>query len=287
MMRSVVVIGSGVVGTATGKGLSAGGHEVAFVDSDPARVDELRSEGCTAGTRVELGGTEVVVFLTVPTPVRDGRFVLDALEGAARAVAEAMLKSTAHCTVVVRSTTPPGTCDRVVQPIIEEMTGLRCGDGFSLVCSPEFLRAATAFDDFVAPRLTLIGSREPAAVERLMWLFAPFGGRTVTTDDPVAAELIKCLHNAFNATKISFWNEAAAIARALGVDSDLVAETVAFSAEASYNPAYGIRGGAAFRGCLAKDTEGLIGVAQQSAMPTALLEAVMLVNDALSRDEQG
>ena len=98
--------------------------------------------------------------------------------------------------------------------------------------------------------------------------------------------MIKCVHNAFNATKISFWNEMWTLSRALGVDADLVAKTVAMSAEASYNPLYGIRGGMPYDGCLAKDTEGLHGVGEAAGAAVPLLRAVISVNAALSASVQ-
>ena len=89
--------------------------------------------------------------------------------------------------------------------------------------------------------------------------------------------------NIFNATKISFWNEMWRVCQTIGVDHDEVATTVARSAEASYNPDYGIRGGAPYGGvCLPKDTNGFLGFAAQHEIDMPLLSAVVEVNEQMA-----
>jgi UDPglucose 6-dehydrogenase len=107
-----------------------------------------------------------------------------------------------------------------------------------------------------------------------------------TFDDPVTAELIKVVHNAFNATKISFWNEMWQLCQQLGINSDDVATTVARSAEGSTNPLYGIKGGLAFGGdCLPKDIDGLIKVGTDLGVDMCLLESVRAVNYAMQKSK--
>jgi UDPglucose 6-dehydrogenase len=183
---------------------------------------------------------------------------------------------------VVRSTVPPGTCENLVRPLLEETSGKRAGEGFALGSAPEFLRAASAYEDFVFPWMSVVASRSRRTVERLRGLFAPFGGELRSFDDPTAAELVKCCHNIFNATKISFWNEMWLISQRLGVPGDEIASTVARSAEGSINTSYGIRGGAPYGGaCLPKDTKGFLGFADDMGVRVPLLSAVVEVNDTM------
>jgi UDPglucose 6-dehydrogenase len=152
-----------------------------------------------------------------------------------------------------------------------------------LASNPEFLRAACAAEDFRHPWMTVIASRSARTVERLAGLLRPFGGELRTFADPAAAELLKCAHNIFNATKISFWNEMWLVARRLGLDLDGIASVVARSAEGSFNPEYGIRGGAPFGGvCLPKDTRGFLGFAEAIGVEMPLLRATVKVNDRLA-----
>ena len=103
-----------------------------------------------------------------------------------------------------------------------------------------------------------------------------------TFSDPAEAEFVKCAHNIFNATKISFWNEMWLVAQEIGLDLDPIAATVARSAEGSINPQYGIRGGAPYGGvCLPKDTCGFLGYAARLGVDMPLLRAVVETNDRL------
>jgi UDPglucose 6-dehydrogenase len=282
-MARIFIMGSGVVGTATGKGFSRAGHEVTFIDIAPARIAALRAEGFDARTTLDLRDEQPsFIFLTLPTPNAGHRYDLSAFEAGTASVGRALQDATSAHTVVVRSTVPPGTTEGLVQGVLEEFSGKTVGEGYALAANPEFLRAASAVEDFRWPWMTVIGSRSVRTVERLRELLAPFGGAMQTFGDPASAEFVKCAHNIFNATKISFWNEMWLVARELGVDLDPIAQTVARSAEGSFNPLYGIRGGAPYGGvCLPKDTQGFLGFAKTISVDMPLLGAVVKVNDTL------
>jgi UDPglucose 6-dehydrogenase len=282
MAVDVVVVGSGVVGTATGKGLSASGHRVRFVDSDPERVNVLRHQGHEASETVTLPDEPAFIFLTLPTPIVGRRYDLSALVEGTTAVAHELRRAPTMHTVVVRSTVPPGTCEGLVQPLLEQVTGKEAGEGFALASNPEFLRAASALEDFLHPWMTVIASRSRRTRERLQVLLSPFGGEVRCFEEPTLAELIKCTHNLFNAAKISFWNEIWLLSEVLGIDAAEVASAVAHSAEGSFNPRYGIFGGAPYGGaCLPKDIKGFLGFALDLGVPMQLAEAVDEVNDEM------
>jgi len=282
-MERVFVVGAGVVGKATGQGFAERGHEVTLVDVLPERVAALRAEGLDARIGLDLRGEpESFIFLTLPTPHSGRRYDLAAFERGVRDVGTALARTDAVHTVVVRSTVPPRTTDDLVRPLLEQASGKAEGSGFCLASNPEFLRAASAVEDFRWPWMTVIGARSKRVRERLAALLSPFGGELRVFDQPATAEMIKCAHNIFNATKISFWNEMWQVCRTIGVDHDEVATTVARSAEASYNPDYGIRGGTAYGGvCLPKDTNGFLGFAAQLDVDMPLLTAVVDVNERM------
>ncbi|MDP9006869.1 MAG: NAD-binding protein [Actinomycetota bacterium] len=282
-MSDVVIVGSGVVGTATGKGLASAGHHVTFIDINPERLAALRAEGYDANEHIELGDEPSFVFLVLPTPSSETGYDLSALTAGVSAVGDALGRSSGFHTVVLRSTTPPGTCDNVIRPLLEATSGKSEGEGFALASNPEFLRAATALEDFLAPAMTVIGSRSTLTVQRLVELFRPFGGPVRTFATTTEAELVKCAHNLFNAAKISFWNELWLVAEHLGFNGDEVAATVAISSEGSTNPQYGIRGGAPYGGaCLPKDTVGFLGFAREIGVDMPLLSAVIEVNRTMA-----
>jgi UDPglucose 6-dehydrogenase len=280
----IFIVGSGVVGLATGRGFLEAGHEVSFVDISGPRVEELRAGGLDASSGLELGEeSDSIIFLTLPTPNVGLAYDLGAFRAGTAAVGRALARSSGRHTVVVRSTVVPGTTEGVVREVLEQASGLVAGVGFGLAANPEFLRAASAEQDFRRPWMTVIGSREPDTIALLDGLLKPFGGEVRVFADPAEAEFVKCAHNIFNASKISFWNEMWLVARELGVALDPIAATVARSAEGSFNPEYGIRGGAPYGGaCLPKDTCGFLGFAAELGVAMPLLEAVVATNDRLA-----
>jgi len=283
-MASVVVLGAGVVGAATGHGFSHHGHEVTLVDIDPLRVDSLCREGLNATTTLDLGGPSTFVFVALPTPSthRNG-YDLSHFVAGLEVLGKALSTASERHTVVVRSTVPPHTCDQVVIPILERFSGKLAGRDFFVAYAPEFLREASAVQDVLSPWMTVLASRHADTLSDLTELFVPFGGDLRTFDNPVVAELIKVVHNAFNATKISFWNEMWRLCQEFEVDADQVASTVAQSAEGSINPNYGIRGGFPFAGaCLSKDIEGLLGIGRSVGIDLPLIASVQLVNQIIA-----
>ena len=278
-MARIFIIGSGVVGTATGTGFDRAGHDVTFVDISQDRLSDLRSSGLRATDTIDLTGREAFIFLTLPTPHVGRSYDLSAFRSGVDAVGRALRDASTFHTVVVRSTVPPGTSEGLVGPLLEQASGKRVGTDFAIASAPEFLRAASALEDFIFPWVTVIASRSRRTVERLEDLFRPFGGELRTFGDPRTAEMIKCSHNVFNATKISFWNEIWRVCDSIGIDPDEVATTVARSAEGSINPSYGIKGGAPYGGaCLPKDVAGFLGLADSLELSIPLVEGVARVN---------
>src|SRR5919107_168985 len=261
----IFIVGSGVVGTATGEGFLAAGQEFAFVHISASRIRELQSRGHDVSTELDLSGeSDSFIFLTLPTPHAGYEYDLRAFSAGSTAVGKALKASPARHTVVVRSTVPPGTTEGLVKNLLEENSGMVAGEGFP------------------NPWMTVIASRDPQTVERLRLLLSPFGGDMRTFSNPAEAEFVKCSHNIFNAAKISFWNEMWLVAREIGLDLDPIAATVAKSAEGSINPQYGIRGGAPYGGvCLPKDTCGFLGYADTVGVEMPLLRAVVEVNERL------
>ena len=284
-MSRIFIMGSGVVGTATGLGFAEAGHDVTFIDILPARITALTEMGLDARTELSLDAEEEsYIFLTLPTPNVGNAYDLTAFTAGTHAVGRALRAANASHTVVVRSTVPPGTTEGLVLDALQTESGKRVDHGFCLASNPEFLRAASAREDFRWPWMTIIASRNRRTCERLTALLSPFGGELRVFNNPATAEFIKSANNIYNAAKISFWNEMWMVARELGLDDNDIALTVSKSAEASWNRNYGIRGGAPYGGvCLPKDTKGFLGFAAGLGVAMPLLESVVAVNETMER----
>lgn len=282
-MARITVVGGGVVGTANGLGFAAHGHDVVVVDSDHERVAALRGLGLRAASEIDLRGPSGFVFLTLPTPANpDVGFDLSLFDAGVTAVGSALREASTSHVIVVRSTVPPRTtCGRLV-PLLEQHSDRKQGQGFEVAAVPEFLRAGSALEDVLSPWMTVIGAPDDGTRTALAELFRPFGGELLTFADPLVAEVAKLAHNAFNATKISFWNEMWQLCEALGIDAREIASTVAYSAEGSINPLYGIRGGSPYTGsCLPKDIEGLLRFAHTVGLEMPLVASTQEVNRAM------
>jgi UDPglucose 6-dehydrogenase len=281
-MAQMVIVGSGVVGLATGKGFTKKGHRVSYVDINSQTIERLRAAGLDAVTAAELDWRAVeVVMLAVSTPSVDDRVVLDYIEAAALDVGRGLAQAERFVPVVVRSTVPPTTTEQRITPILEHASGKRAGIGFGVAMNPEFLRAVSSEQDFARPWVTVLGTSDRQTTEILDALYAPFGALIVHCT-PTEAEMIKYVNNVYNAVKISYFNEVHAICEQLGVDSNLVGAAVARTAESMWNPLYGTRGGVPYGGaCLPKDTVAFLQFARELGVQHNILEAAINTNRLL------
>lgn len=279
----ILVVGSGVVGVATGKGFSRKGHAVTYVDINQERIYQLRQEGLQATTAVNVNWQNVdVVMLTVSTPTVNDRVLLDHIKAAAQDVGRGLAQTDKFVVVVVRSTVPPTTTEQCLTPILEQASGKQAGVDFGVCMNPEFLRQKTAVQDFDRPWITVLGSSDQRSAMWLNQLYAPFGSLIVHCT-PTEAETIKYVNNIYNAVKISYFNEVHDICEKLGIDSNVVGATVARSAESMWNPLYGTRGGVPYGGaCLPKDTAGFMAFCEDNGWDHKMLAATIAVNEELA-----
>ena len=147
---------------------------------------------------------------------------------------------------------------------------------------PEFLRNASAEQDFANPRIIVIGEFDKRSGDILENIYQEFSSQIVRTDIKTA-EFMKYVHNCFNATKISFSNEMWRLGQKLGVDANLALQLASSSAEGYWNPKYGVRGGAPYGGaCLPKDVKSFLTFAMNVNVDMPLLSAVLRVNDNIN-----
>jgi UDPglucose 6-dehydrogenase len=156
------------------------------------------------------------------------------------------------------------------------------GKDFGIAMNPEFLREVNAEKDFANPWIVVIGSNDAHTAQVLEKLYLPFNAPIIHMSIK-EAEMMKYVHNIYNANKISFFNEMRMIAEKSGIDADKLFNTVIQSAEASWNKEYGIKNFGPYGGsCLPKDTRAFLSWTNENLkrkMP--LLHAVIKVNEDL------
>lgn len=289
-MAKLAIIGSGVVGQATGKGFIAKGHDVIFCDINPETIAKLANLGFKT-CLLNLLDQEMDIqafFLTVSTPTVDGKIKLDFLKSAVANLGGVLKKYNDYAIVVVRSTVPPGTVEGSLIPLLEKYSDKKAGRDFGVCMNPEYLREESNEEDFKNPWIIVIGELDAKSGETLAETYGQHKCPVVHTSIK-EAEVQKYVHNIFNACKISFFNEMRMICGAVGVDADKVFDLVSKSAEASWNPKYGIRDFGPYDGsCLPKDTTAFLSWAKdelKKSMP--LLRSVIRVNDIVKEERNG
>jgi len=260
--KKIAVIGSGIVGQATGKGLVKVGHDVLFYDKNPVIVSSLKKEGYWADNIENItidpqpDGKEIETFMiSVPTPTKNGHVELMFLKDALGMLGKALKKASKKPVFVIRSTVPPGTTENLAVSILEQASGKKYPKDFGVCMNPEFLREVSAEKDFSNPWMVVIGSNDKSAGLLLEEIYKKFNCPVVHMSLK-EAEMMKYAHNLLNATKISFFNEMRLVSDVVGADPEIFFPVVVKSAEAMWNPEYGIKNFGPYGGvCLPKDTE--------------------------------
>ena len=205
-------------------------------------------------------------------PGEDGSADLQHVLGAAQAIAKHM---TSRKVVATKSTVPVGTGDRIGAAMRKLTT-----QEFAVVSNPEFLKEGAAVEDFTRPDRVIIGAEDPRAVALLRQLYAPFqrNHERIMVMSVRSAELAKYAANSMLATRISFMNELANLAEALGADIEEVRRGIGSDPRIGYQFLYP---GAGFGGsCFPKDVKALRRSAAEAGRPLRVLDAVHEVNEA-------
>src|SRR5687767_137432 len=296
---NVTVIGTGYVGLVTGACLADAGNTVFCLDLDEAKIARLnrgeipifepglepivrrnRNAGrlrfsTDVATSVAHGELQMIAVGTPPG--EDGSADLQYVLAAARAVGRNMESWKA---IVTKSTVPVGTADKIRAAVLDELEKRKSEIGFAVVSNPEFLKEGAAVEDFMRPDRVIIGADDPRALALLRQIYAPFqrNHERIMTMGVRSAELTKYAANSMLATRISFMNEIANLAEALGADVEEVRRGVGADPRIGYQFLYP---GAGFGGsCFPKDVKALQKSALEAGRPLRVLAAVEDVNEA-------
>lgn len=293
----ICVVGTGYVGLVAGTCFAECGNDVICVDVVPEKIEAL--ERCeipiyepgleelvrrnseehrlsfTTDLEAAVKASEICI-IAVGTPMgRSGAADLSAVMAVAKSMAEA---ADGDKVVVIKSTVPVGTADRV-RRILEENTT----HSMEVVSNPEFMKEGAAIDDFMKPDRVVIGGRSEEALNKLKELYSPL----VRTDNPIlsmdnrSAEMTKYAANALLATRISFVNEVANLCEKVGADVGMVRRGIGHDRRIGHHflfPGVGYGGS-----CFPKDVQAVISTAQDYQLDFTLLRAVEDVNDRQKR----
>jgi UDPglucose 6-dehydrogenase len=279
----VAIIGSGVVGQATGIILHNKGFDITFVDNNAGVVNELNSKGYKATLTEGLDPNQIgIFFVSVPTYISDDDRGISYMRTAAENLGVWICKKNDYSLVVIRSTILPGTTENLIVPTIEKYSGKKSGQDFGVCVNPEYLREKSAASDFEKPWVVVIGEMNKRDGDILQdiyhWVDCPVHRVSIRE-----AEMQKFVHNLFNANKISFFNEMRQVCRGLGISCEKMFQLVTESAEGMWNPAYGTKDMGPFAGaCLPKDSKAFQRFAKKELkMELGMLQAMLDLNERM------
>ncbi|MFJ6550428.1 MULTISPECIES: nucleotide sugar dehydrogenase [unclassified Microbacterium] len=228
-----VIVGQGYVGLPVAMRAVEVGMTVVGLDVDAVRISALRSgesyvddistaqltEAIETGRYLassdydDAEGFDVAV-ITVPTPLREGLPDISYIESAGESLATRL---TPGATVVLESTTYPGTTEEILVPLLEAGSGLVAGRDFAVGYSPERIDPGNPKWGFVNTPKVVSGIDE-ASLARVKDFYDRLVDETVPVTTPKEAELTKLLENTFRHVNIALVNELAVFAHDLGVD---------------------------------------------------------------------
>lgn len=286
----ITVAGTGYVGLVTGVCLAARGHDVTCTDVVEEKIAQLNAgtspiyedgldallrenrERLTFTTDAAAAYRDAeVIIIGVGTPEKkDGSANLSYLFAV---VDEIAASAERDCVVIVKSTVPIGTNDRVEVRLRERVAGRVKVD---VVSNPEFLAQGTAVRDTLAPSRIVIGAENADAAEKIRAMYAGFDAPVLVMNRR-SAEMVKYASNDFLALKISYINEIANVCEVVGADIDAV------SVGMGYDPRIGnrfLRAGIGYGGsCFPKDTKALYWLANFLDCEIKTVKAAIEVNE--------
>ena len=295
----ITMVGAGYVGLVTGACFAEVGNDVLCLDTDARKIGVLKEGGVpihepglapmiernVAAGRLRFT-TDVdaavahgaVQFIAVGTPPdEDGSADMQYVLAAARNIGRRM---TEFKIVVDKSTVPVGTADSVRATIADELRTRGSDVQFAVVSNPEFLKEGAAVEDFMKPDRVVIGADDDRAIGVMRAVYGPFqrNHERLLVMDVRSAELTKYAANAMLATRISFMNELANLADALGADIEHVRQGIGSDPRIGWHFLYpGVGYGGS---CFPKDVKALQHSATQHGRPLRILGAVEAANDA-------
>lgn len=285
----LAVVGTGYVGLVTAVVFADLGNQVQGLDIDKDRIalanqgkspiyepgleqllkKNLQKKRLSFTTSYEeaIKGAQIVFICVGTPPKRNGGYDLSYVFAAAQAIARSISQYTV---IVIKSTVPPGTGDKV-RELMKEVTKV----AFDVASCPEFLREGSAIEDSFHPSRIVIGTDSQKAKRLLLKLHRPIQAPRVICD-PISAQLTKYAANAFLATKISFVNSIAIICDKIGADITQVSEGLGL------DPRIGtsfLEAGLGYGGsCFPKDISALIAFSRRRGYDFSFLREIEGIN---------
>jgi UDP-N-acetyl-D-mannosaminuronic acid dehydrogenase len=241
-------------------------------------LDELVNEVVSGGNlRATNKASEAVknsnvMVVIVPTPVDEKKCSdLSAVISACKMISDGLKQDDL---VIIESTIPPGTCENVVIPILEE-SGLRSSLDFKMAYTPErALPYNTLYE--MTHNARVIGGIDSESSEKAVFLYEKITeGEVITVKDLITAEMVKLMENTYRDTNIALANEMAIVCESMGIDAIDAIKAANFHPRVDiHTPGPGVGGH-----CLSIDPYFIVEMAEEKGNPARLIKTARDVNE--------
>lgn len=293
------VIGTGKLGLSMVAYYASRGHDIIGLDYNAGLIAALNKGQCPVNetglarlleqvhskiqftqdyTKAVMGSD--ISFIIVPTPSeKSGKFSNKYVMAAVAEIAKVLREKDEYHLVVVTSTVMPGTCEGLVKPALEALSGKKCGEAFGLIYNPEFIALGSVLRDMAEPDAMLMGQSD----ERAGMMLEEFH-RQATKNDPAMhrmslwnAEFAKIALNVSLTLKISLGNSIEQVCDAMPTgDADIVSAFL--GSDSRIGPKL-LKGALGYGGtCLGRDNRAFIVMARKLGVRTPLQQGTDLFN---------
>ncbi|NYB52235.1 MAG: nucleotide sugar dehydrogenase [Methanobacteriaceae archaeon] len=292
---SIAIFGLGHMGLPTAALLAKSGLKVLGVDINKQTVkmvnsgqspimepglDELVKKtvndgllSATSNPKLAVEKSQIIMII-VPTPVDENKKSdLSAVISAAKSIATGLKKDDL---VIVESTVPPGTCENLVIPLLEE-SNLVAGEDFKVAYTPErALPNNTLYE--MTHNARVIGGIDPQSTKIAASLYQRITeGEIIMVQNLVTAEMVKLMENTYRDTNIALANEMALVCDSLGVDAIEAINAANHHPRVNiHTPGPGVGGH-----CLSIDPYFIVETARKNGVETPLIRTSREVNEGM------
>lgn len=288
---NITIIGTGFVGVVSSAVFASFGHQVFGLDIDQAKIDKLNQAkipffepgletlvrqvikkgnlSFTTDYKEAISNSEIILIAVGTPSAPDGQADLSYVYAATKSLAPYLADQTI---IAVKSTVPPGTCDKVGKIVSKLKPKVR----FFVASLPEFLREGSAVQDTLHPDRVIIGALDPFVIDKLSKLHKSFSAPIVVMK-PNSAQMCKYTGNAYLATRITFINQIANLCEVNGANILEVIEGIGLDKRIGkhyWYPGFGYGGS-----CFPKDVKELAAYARAVKHEDNLMVTVSHLNE--------
>lgn len=292
---TISIIGTGYVGLVTGTCLAENGHTVYCIDIDKKKIDNLNNgiipiyepgldELISKNTKAEklffhndyksIEYSDAVFSAVGTPPDEDGSADLKYVLSVAKEFAKNIKK---HSIIIIKSTVPVGTAEKVRNVIKDTLKELNKNIEFDVVSNPEFLKEGSAIDDFMNPDRIIIGCDSEYSKMIMKSIYKKLPDDKIMFTSIPSAEMIKYAANSMLAVRISFMNNIANLCDKTNANVKDVAKGIGL--DSRIGPKF-LQAGCGYGGsCFPKDVKALIKTGDQNDIDMKVIKAAEETNE--------